>query len=500
MKVYTIDAISIARELGLGGRTNMVLQSAFFKLSGVIPIDDAVRYMKEAIVTSYGRKGEKVVAMNQAAVDAGLTAIKELTVPADWVKAVDEAAEPVIDTDRDDLATYIKDVMLPANAMKGDSIPVSKLMPGVDGTLPQGTAAFEKRGIAVDVPCWLPENCIQCNQCSYVCPHAVIRPYALTEEERKAAPAGTQSLKMLGKGCEDYKFTIAVSALDCTGCGSCANVCPAKNKALVMKPLAEELPKQEIFTYCDKKVSDKELPVNILTVKGSQFQRPLFEFSGACAGCGETPYAKLITQLFGDRMYIANATGCSSIWGGSAPSTPYTVNRKGHGPAWENSLFEDNAEFGYGMLLGQKAIRDRLVDKTRTLIAVPYCCDELKAAGQAWLDTLEDSAANAKATEAYVSELEESIMTVDGCLAFAATPEAAAHFGDGLAGFQAHMEELKAAGKTYCDCEACTPGPGDSGAEGLPVQEVHLDLRRRRLGLRHRLRRPGTMCWPPVRM
>ena len=456
VKVYTIDAISIARELGLGGRTNMVLQSAFFKLANVIPIDDAVQYMKEAIVTSYGRKGEKVVAMNQAAVDAGLTAIHALTVPADWANAADCAEEPVIDTDRADLKAYIKDVMLPANAMKGDSIPVSKLMSGVDGTLPQGTAAFEKRGIAVDVPCWLPENCIQCNQCSYVCPHAVIRPYALTEEELAAAPEGIQSLKMLGKGCEDYKFTIAVSALDCTGCGSCANVCPAKNKALVMKPLAEELPKQEIFQYCDQKVSEKDLPVNILTVKGSQFQRPLFEFSGACAGCGETPYAKLITQLYGDRMYIANATGCSSIWGGSAPSTPYTVNRKGHGPAWENSLFEDNAEFGYGMLLGQKAIRDRMVEKTRALIAAPHCCAELKEAAQAYLDTLEDSAANAKATETYASVLEESLMTVDACLAFANSPEGAAVFGDGLSGFKAHMEGLKASGATYCDCEACT--------------------------------------------
>ncbi len=456
VKVYTIDAISIARELGLGGRTNMVLQSAFFKLANVIPIDDAVEYMKAAIVTTYGRKGEKVVAMNQAAVDAGLTAVKELTIPADWAQAEDAAVSHEIDTDRADLKEYIRDVMIPANAMKGDAIPVSKLMSGVDGTLPQGTAAFEKRGIAVDVPHWLPENCIQCNQCSYVCPHSVIRPYALTAEELSNAPAGTQTKKMLGKGCEDYQFSLAVSVLDCTGCGSCANVCPAKNKALVMKPLAEEHEQQAVYQYCDREVSDKDLPVSPLTVKGSQFRRPLFEFSGACAGCGETPYAKLITQLYGDRMYIANATGCSSIWGGSAPSTPYTVNRKGRGPAWENSLFEDNAEFGYGMYLGQRAIRDRMVEKARALAAVPYCCTELKEAAQNWLDTLEDSEQNAKATERFVAELEESRMTVDGCLSFAATPEGAAAFGDGLAGFKAHMEELKASGAHYCDCEACT--------------------------------------------
>ncbi len=456
VKVYTIDAISIARELGLGGRTNMVLQSAFFKLANVIPIDDAVTYMKEAIVTSYGRKGEKVVSMNQAAVDAGLTAVKELAVPANWANAQDAAAEASVDTARPDLAAYVKDVMLPTNAMKGDSIPVSKLMSGVDGTLPQGTAAFEKRGIAVEVPRWLPENCIQCNQCSYVCPHSVIRPYALTEEEKAAAPADIKALKMMGKDCESYSFALAVSVLDCTGCGSCANVCPAKEKALVMKPLSEEASQQAVFDYCEKQVTPKELPLNPLTVKGSQFKKPLFEFSGACAGCGETPYAKLITQLFGDKMYIANATGCSSIWGGSAPSTPYTVNAKGHGPAWENSLFEDNAEFGYGMYLGYRAVRNRQIEKTRQLITIPYCDTELKAAAQKWLDTLEDMDANAEATGAYIAALEDALMTVDDVVAFTASPAAKEVFGDKQPEMAAHAQALKASGATYCDCEACT--------------------------------------------
>ena len=399
VKVYTCDAIHLARDIGLGGRTNMILQAAFFKLANIIPIDDAVKYMKDAIVTTYGRKGEKIVQMNQAAVDAGLNALVELQVPADWADAADTPVTHEVKTDRADLAAYVANVMEPANAMRGDSLSVSVLMPGVDGTLPQGTAAFEKRGIAVDVPCWIPENCIQCNQCSYVCPHAVIRPFAMDAAEGAAAPEAAKKVKMIGKGCEAYTFTVAVSPLDCTGCGSCANVCPAKNKALVMKPLDSQLDQQPVFDYAVKEVAEKALPLPANTVKSSQFKQPLFEFSGACAGCGETPYAKLITQLFGDRMYIANATGCSSIWGGSAPSTPYTVNKKGQGPAWENSLFEDNAEFGFGMHLAVTQRRARLADTVRRMIALDYVDEDVAAAGQAWLDQMNDAEGSRQAGE-----------------------------------------------------------------------------------------------------
>ncbi|MCI8537235.1 MAG: pyruvate:ferredoxin (flavodoxin) oxidoreductase [Oscillospiraceae bacterium] len=457
VKLYTCDAIHLAREIGLGGRTNMILQAAFFKLANIIPIDDAVKYMKDAIETTYGRKGEKIVNMNKQAVDAGLNALVEVAVPASWAGAQDAPVEKTVNTSRKTLAEYVTNVMEPANAMRGDSLPVSVVLPGADGTLPQGTAAFEKRGIAVDVPCWIPENCIQCNQCAYVCPHAVIRPFAMTAAEKDAAPEAVKAVKMNGKGCEEYTFTMAVSPLDCTGCGSCANICPAKEKALVMKPLDSQMDQQAVFDYAVRDVADKELPVKVNTVKGSQFKQPLFEFSGACAGCGETPYAKLITQLFGDRMYVANATGCSSIWGGSAPSTPYTVNKKGHGPAWENSLFEDNAEFGFGMHLAVTQRRARLEEKTRALIAVPYCCPELKEAGQKWLDTMNDSAANAAAAEAFVAALEENRMTVDDCISFLSSDGAKAHFGAEQAGqMLAHSQERKSAGETHCDCDACT--------------------------------------------
>ena len=399
VKVYTCDAIHLAREIGLGGRTNMILQSAFFKLANIIPIDDAVKYMKDAIETTYGRKGEKIVNMNKQAVDAGLNALVEITVPADWADAVDAPVEHAIHTDRKILADYVTKVMEPANAMRGDALPVSVLAPGADGTLPQGTAAFEKRGIAVDVPCWLPENCIQCNQCAYVCPHAVIRPFAMNADEGANAPAAAKKVKMNGKGCEEYTFTMAISPLDCTGCGSCANICPAKEKALVMKPLDSQMEQQEVFNYAVESVSEKELPLKATTVKGSQFKQPLFEFSGACAGCGETPYAKLITQLFGDRMYVANATGCSSIWGGSAPSTPYTVNKKGQGPAWENSLFEDNAEFGFGMHLAVKQRREHLADVCRKLIALDYVDEDVAAAAQDWLNNMNDAEGSRTAGE-----------------------------------------------------------------------------------------------------
>ena len=357
IKFYTLNAVKIAQEVGLGGRINMIMQSAFFKLANIIPVEDAVKYLKDAVVTSYGKKGEKVVNMNHAAIDKGIDAIVEITVPAEWANAKDEVVEAK------EVPAFIKNIVEPMNRLEGDKLPVSAFNGMEDGTFEPGTAAYEKRGIGINIPEWIADNCIQCNQCAYVCPHATIRPFLLTEEEAKNAPASTKlvAAKAL-KTEEPMQFTMAVSTLDCTGCGNCAQVCPAKEKALVMKPQHTQEDQIEAWDYCVNDVAPKKNPMNKNTVKGSQFEQPLFEFSGACAGCGETPYAKLITQLFGDRMMIANATGCSSIWGGSAPSTPYTTNHNGHGPAWANSLFEDNAEFGLGMFLGVKAIRERLVD------------------------------------------------------------------------------------------------------------------------------------------
>ena len=392
IRFYTVDAVHKAQELGLGGRTNTILQSAFFKLSEILPIDDAVKYMKDAILSSYGHKGEKVVNMNYAAVDAGLDSIHEVKVPGSWLDPAPDAEPEKLSTDRADLREYVDTIMEPANAMRGDSLPVSAFLKSVDGAIPQGSAAFERRKAAVEVPRWIPENCIQCNRCSLVCPHAAVRPFVYDADELAKAPDGAVTVKMLGKGCEDWRFAITVDPADCLGCGSCVNVCPAKEKALVMTPV-EELPKQQtVFDWAVRNVSDKATPFAPETVKGSQFKKPLFEFSGACAGCGETPYAKLITQLFGTRMLIANATGCSSIWGGSAPSTPYTVDKKGRGPAWANSLFEDNAEFGYGMLSAMKQRRALLAEKVEKLAEDPAYAD----AANAWL-LKKDSSAEAEA-------------------------------------------------------------------------------------------------------
>ncbi len=405
VKLYTVDGVGIAKEIGLGNRINMILQSAFFKIANIIPLEDAVKYMKEAVVKSYGKKGEAVVNMNYAAIDKGIENVKEIAVPADWAKAEGSVAAPAVEASDAFLKEYVEEVLIPSNSQKGDDIPVSVFAKHADGTLPQGTAAFEKRGIAVDVPEWIPENCIQCNQCSYVCPHAVIRPFVLNENELSAAPEGFKSKPMMGKGAEEYKFALNVSVLDCTGCGSCANVCPAKNKALVMKPLDTQRAEQAKFDYSFAKVSDKNVPFAETTVKGSQFKQPLLEFNGACPGCGETPYAKLITQLFGDRMYIANATGCSSIWGGSAPSTPYTVNKEGKGPAWANSLFEDNAEYGYGMFLAVKQRRDKLASVVSDVAANATNAD-VKAAAEEWLTGKDDAAASKAAADKLLAAID----------------------------------------------------------------------------------------------
>ena len=384
---YTIDAISIARDIGLGNRTNTVLQSAFFSLANIIPSEEAISYMKQAAYKSFAKKGEDIVNMNYAAIDAGANAYTKIDVPASWANAVDGSKQQTVLEGREEVVKFVKEILEPANAQKGDDLPVSVFHQNADGTFPQGTAAYEKRGVAVEVPNWNPENCIQCNFCSYVCPHAAIRPIALTDAEAEKHP----EFKLTAMtGMAGYKFGMTVSALDCLGCQSCVQICPGKKgeKALSMAPIAEQLKYQAEFDasykYCDNpEVLAKFKPE---TVKGSQFKQPLLEFSGACAGCGETPYAKLITQLFGDRMFIANATGCSSIWGGSAPSMPYTVNKNGHGPAWANSLFEDNAEFGMGIATAMNARRDQLAEAIANLIDADCATEDMKIAAKEWLD------------------------------------------------------------------------------------------------------------------
>ena len=405
---YTIDGIKIGKEIGLGGRINTVLQSAFFKIADIIPAEKAKELMKAAAKKSYSKKGQAVVDMNYAAIDRGMEDLKKVEIPADWANCTDDAVADKVEG-QGALVEYVNGILKPVNSYKGNKLPVSAFMDHVDGTAPNGSSAFEKRGIAVDVPEWNSDNCIQCNKCSIVCPHAVIRPVPMTDAEVAAAPEGTQAIPMIGL--KDLKFVMTVSTLDCTGCGACANVCPGKKgeKALTMKPIDSQRSKQAIFDYAltvDEKPEVAE-KFKFSTVKGSQFKQPLLEFSGACAGCGETPYAKLVTQLFGDRMFIANATGCSSIWGASAPATPYTKNKKGFGPAWQNSLFEDNAEFGLGMALGQKAIRNRLVEYVEN-IQKDTDSAELKTACQNYLDTVTDSTASRPATDALIAELEKN--------------------------------------------------------------------------------------------
>ena len=405
---YTIDGIKIGKEIGLGGRINTVLQSAFFKIADIIPADKAKELMKAAAKKSYMKKGQAIVDMNYAAIDRGMEDLKKVEIPADWANAVDNSVADKAEGNGA-LVEYVNEILKPVNAYKGNKLPVSTFMDHVDGTAPNGSAAYEKRGIAVDVPEWNPENCIQCNRCAIVCPHAVIRPVAMTADELAKAPEDTKSLPMMGL--KDLNFVMTVSTLDCTGCGACAQVCPGKKgaKALTMQPIDSQRSKQAVFDYAltleDKpEVHEK---FKFTTVKGSQFKQPLLEFSGACAGCGETPYAKLVTQLFGDRMFIANATGCSSIWGASAPATPYTKNKKGYGPAWQNSLFEDNAEFGLGMALGQKAIRNRLIEYVEGIQKDTDSAD-LKTACQNYLDTVTDSTSSRPATDALIAELEKN--------------------------------------------------------------------------------------------
>ncbi|MFI3231422.1 MAG: pyruvate:ferredoxin (flavodoxin) oxidoreductase [bacterium] len=384
INLYTIDAVTTAREIGLGKRFNAILQAAFFKIANIIPLEQSIEYMKQAIIKAYGKKGEEIVRLNQMAVEKGIELVKKVEVPASW----ENATEQIVEVTDEVKPAFIRNFLEPINAMQGDKLPVSNFIGYEDGTFENGTAAYEKRGIAVDVPKWDMANCIQCNQCSFVCPHAAIRPFLVNEQEGKDAPESFESKKANGKGFEDFTYRIQVSPLDCTGCGNCVEACPARQKALVMEPLDTQQVEEENWIYATE-LSPKDNPLKKETLKGSQFEQPLFEFSGACPGCGETPYAKLITQLYGDRMYIANATGCSSIWGGSAPSTPYTKNHKGQGPAWANSLFEDNAEFGLGMAISVNKQRETIKEKAEVLSSSTSNQD-LKTALDNWVDSIKD--------------------------------------------------------------------------------------------------------------
>jgi pyruvate-ferredoxin/flavodoxin oxidoreductase len=429
---YIIDAVSIAGEIGLGNRINQVTQAAFFKLSNVVPLDDAVHYLKDAIQKTYGKKGEKIVTMNQTAIDQGMGALIKIDVPESWANAQDKP-----DSAAQNIPAFVKDVVMPMNAQQGDKLPVSAFKDHIDGSLPHGTAAYEKRGIAVKAPEWQAANCIQCNQCAYVCPHASIRPILLNTEEEAKKPAGFETKKAVGKQLEGLTYRIQVSPLDCQGCGSCAEVCPAKEKALVMKPVDGQIAKQKDNWAYAVKVPVKDNLWPLQSVKGSQFAQPYLEFSGACAGCGETPYAKLVTQLFGERMIIANATGCSSIWGGSSPSTPYTTNVKGQGPAWANSLFEDNAEYGYGMAVAYTQIRNRLANIMTEAIQAGVPAD-LSAAYQAWVDGKDNPDASKQAKEALLPLLNkhaglESVKTVAGLKDYLVKPSIWIFGGDGWA-------------------------------------------------------------------
>ena len=418
IQFYTIDALKIGEEIGLNNKISTILQAAFFQLADIIPINEAIRLMKEAAKVSYGKKGDKIVQMNYDAIDRGSQGVVKVEIPSSWQNATSETLDPALLPDQEGTLAFVTNIQKPVTKQEGNSLPVSAFVPYVDGYTPSGSAAHERRDVATHVPEWIPENCIQCNRCSYVCPHAVIRPVVLTEEEKENSPEGMVTLPMMGM--PGYEFSIVVSEVDCTGCGSCASVCPGKKgeKALKMCEVENHTPKQEYFDYGKPLLNKKDVVEKFKqnTVKGSQFKQPLLEFSGACAGCGETPYAKLVTQLFGDHMYIANATGCSSIWANSSPSTPYTYNAKGQGPAWSNSLFEDAAEFGYGMLLAQRAIRSRLREKV--MILQDSNDNHVKDAANEWLETYSSGAANGAATDNLIAALEnyssqESIELLD---------------------------------------------------------------------------------------
>ena len=452
IQLYIINAIDLAIEIGMGKRNNTILQSAFFSLAKVMPEAEAIQYMKDAATHSYLKKGQDVVDMNHKAIELGATAYVKVDVPADWANAEDPAPAPAPEG-RPATVKMVQEILNPVGKMDGDSLPVSAFVNHADGTFELGAAAYEKRGVAVSVPAWDETKCIQCNQCAYVCPHATIRPFALSADEAAAAPAQTKCAEFkVGAGKGVYKFAMSISPMDCMGCGVCVGICPAK--ALSMQPLESQKDQQEVFDYMVAKVAEKkELQDN--TVKGSQFKQPMLEFSGSCAGCAETSYARLVTQLFGDHMMISNATGCSSIWGGPAATSPYTVNKEGKGPAWANSLFEDNAEHGLGMYLGQKKIRDDLKVKVEAMMAAPSCCSELKEAAQKWLDTYNDGAANQEATKALIAEMEEDMSSIDSCIAFLGSDMGKQIYGENQPAALAAAEEAKANGETVCTCGAC---------------------------------------------
>ncbi len=426
-RFYTVDAVALAQQTGMGGRINTIMQAAFFKLADVIPYADADKYMKEYVKKSYGKKGEAVVKQNMDAIDIAISGLKEIPVPASWANATTGATPVKVEANE-----YFDNVVLPILVQEGTKLPVSAFSP--DGVVPTGTTKFEKRGIAVNVPEWQIDNCIQCGQCALVCPHAVIRPMLVSEEDMKNAPETFKTKKPIGKEFEGYQYRIQISPMDCTGCENCANVCPAKEKALVMKPLESQMVQEANWEFATK-LPEFKGQLNTRSIKGSQFKKPLFEFSGACAGCGETPYVKLVTQLFGDRMVVANATGCSSIYGGSAPTCPYTTNDAGCGPAWANSLFEDNAEFGFGMNLASVQRRERLAETVRKLIAVEYAEEAIKAAGAEWLEKMDDGEGSKLAGERLLAACKDGV-DVD------------------LTGTEWEKEWL-ANGKV-CPCEACT--------------------------------------------
>lgn len=395
---YTIDAQKIAEEIGLGNRINMVMQAAFFKLTEVIPVDDAIKYLKEGIEKTYKKKGKQIIEMNWKAVDKGIDLIRKVEIPTDWIDAEDEPGKVL------DLPEFIEEILIPMNKQEGDDLPVSKFMDIADGTFPLGTSRYEKRGVASHLPRWDMDKCIQCNQCSFVCPHSAIRPVLLTEDEKKKAPVEFETKKAQGKGLEEYSYRMQISALDCMGCGNCADICPAKEKALTMVPYADEVKEADNWEFATT-IKQKDIALDKHSVKGSQFRMPYFEFSGACAGCGETPYLKVITQLFGDRMMIANATGCSSIWGASAPSMPYCKDDKGRGPAWSNSLFEDNAEFGYGMLLATKQIRDKIESNMKALLELDMD-ENVRDAFKEWLESKDNGEESRAASDKVVNAIQ----------------------------------------------------------------------------------------------